>query len=213
MSPEEPATVASMFGRADESVVNGNTITYSICPASGCASAADADEGPDRESRAVAMKYALAGFGRAVGGNVIEMIGERAAMRNTGLDEAYASLGGRTLDLAALGFGEGNGGGLSAWAGGALDLIGIDLNSEHGLVWEAAQATGISSGQLNLDLLPDVSDLLRGSSFEMPLGGGSHGAPSRWTLWGVGWLDVGVSRPPGGPILDGRRSVRRSCGS
>ncbi len=185
-SPEEPATVASMFGRADESVVNSNTITYSICPASGCASVADADEGPDRESRAVAMKYALAGFGRAVGGNVIEMIGERAAMRNTGLDEAYASLGGRTLDLEALGFGEGNGGGLSAWAGGALELMGVNLNSEHGLAWEAAQATGISSGRLNLDLLPDVRDLLRGSSFEMPLGDSEEGAPSRWTLWGVG---------------------------
>ena len=185
-SPDEPATVASMFGRADESVVTGNTITYSICPASGCASAADADEGPDRESRAVAMKYALAGFGRAVGGNVIEMIGQRADMQGAGLDEAYAAIGGRALDLEALGFGEGNGGGLSGWVGGALDLVGIDLDSQHGLAWEAAQATGISSGRFNLDLLPDVRDLLRGSSFEVPLGGPGNGAPSRWTLWGVG---------------------------
>ncbi len=195
-SPEEPAAVASMFGRADESVVNGNTITYSICPAPGCASAADASKGPDRESRAVAMKYALAGFGREVGGNVIEMIGQRAAMQNTGLDEAYASIGGRALDLEALGFGEGNGGGLSAWAGSALELIGVNLDSEHGLAWEAAQATGISSGRLNLDLLPDVRDLLRGSSFETPLGGGSNGAPSRWTLWGVGGdMDAFEGRP------------------
>ena len=185
-SPEEPAMVESMFGRARESVVAGNTIAYSICPASGCASAADANEGPDRESRAVAMKYALAGFGRAVGGNVIDMIGERGAMKNAGLDEAYASIGGRALDLEALGFGEGEGDGLSGWVGSALDFVGIDLDSQHGLAWEAARVSGLSSGRLDLDLLPDVRDLLRGSSFEMPLGGGRNGAPSRWSLWGVG---------------------------
>ena len=185
-SPEEPAMVASMFGRADESIVNSNTITYSICPASGCASVADADEGPDPESRAVAMKYALAGFGRAVGGNVIEMIGQRGAMRDIELVESYVAIGGRRLDLNELGFGEGDGGGLSGWVNSALDFVGIDLDSDQGLFWEAAQAAGISSGRLNLDLLPDADDLLRGSAFEMPLGGGSNGAPSRWTLWGVG---------------------------
>ena len=185
-SPDLPAELGSMFGRADESVLNGNTITYGICPASGCATLADADEGPDRESRAVAMKYALAGFGRAVGGNVIEMIGQRASMRDIELVETYVAIGGRMLDLNELGFGEGSNGGLSGWVNTALDFAGIDVDSDHGLFWEAAQAAGISSGRLNLDLLPDADDLLRGSSFEMPLGGGSNGAPSRWTLWGVG---------------------------
>ena len=185
-SSEEAATVASMFGRAEESVLDSNTVSYSICPASGCASAANAGAGPDRESRAVAIKYALAGFGRAVGGNVIDMIGERGAMKNTGPVEARASIGGRSLDLEALGFGAGDGEGLSAWTDGALELIGVNLDSDHGLAWEAARATGISSGRLNLDLLPDVGDLLRGSSFEMPLDGGSDGERSRWTLWGVG---------------------------
>lgn len=203
-SPEEPAIVASMLGRAEENVVNGNTITYSICPASGCASAADKNEAPDRESRALAMKYALAGFGREVGGNVIDMIGQRAAMKNAGLDEAYASIGGRALDLAALGFGEGDGGGLSGWVGGALDLVGIDPDSRHGLAWEAARVTGISSGRLNPDLLPDVRDLLRGSAFEMPLGGTGNGAPGRWTLWGVGGdMDAFRGQPEDRFSMDG----------
>ena len=70
------------------------------------------------------------------------------------------------------------------WVGSALDIVAIDLDSQHGLFWEAAQATGISAGRLKLDLLPDVGDLLRGSSFEMPLGSmgwpnGSMGWPSR----------------------------------
>ncbi len=185
-SPDQPAEVGSMFGRADESVLGSNSITYGICPSSGCATVADAEDGPDLESRGVAMKYALAGFGRAVGGNVIEMIGQRGAMRDVEIVESYVAVGGRQLDLDALGFGEGGGGGLSAWVNGALDFVGVDLDSDQGLFWEAAQAAGISSGRLNLDLLPDVGDLLRGSSFEMPLGGGSNGEPSRWTLWGVG---------------------------
>lgn len=185
-SPEAPAEVASMFGRADESVLTGNTISYDICHASGCATVAEADEGPDRESRAVAMKYALAGFGREVGGNVIEMIGQRGAMRDVELVESHVSIGGRQLDLDALGFGEGEGEGLSGWINGALDFVGIDLDSEQGLFWEAAQAAGISTGRLNLDILPDFGEMLRGSSFEMPLGGGRNGEPSRWTLWGVG---------------------------
>ena len=68
-SAEARANVGAIFGRAEETVVAGNTITYNICPASGCAVADDSAE-PDRESRALAMKFALAGFGREVGGNV-----------------------------------------------------------------------------------------------------------------------------------------------
>ena len=61
-SVEESVAVGAMFGRADESVQTGNTITYNLCPASGCAVADESTE-PDRESRALAMKFALAGFG------------------------------------------------------------------------------------------------------------------------------------------------------
>ena len=185
-SPEEPAAVASMFGRAEETVAGSNTITFGICPAHGCA--VDESTEPDRESRSVAMKFALAGFGRTVGGNVVEMIGERSAMQGAGPDEAYLAIGGRPMDLASLGFGAGGSdspAGAAGWLGSALQLLGVNLNSEEGLGWEAARATGISSGYLNLDLLPSARDLLTGSSFEVGLGGDDR-APGKWTLWGVG---------------------------
>ncbi len=185
-SAEESVAVRAMFGRADENVESGNSISYNICPASGCA-VADQNSEPDRESRTLAMKFALAGFGREVGGNVVDMIGERAAMNGAGPAEAYVALGGRPLDLAALGFGEGNGdgGGAAGWLASAMELLGVNLNSQDGLAWEAARATGLSSGHLNFDLLPNARDLLTGSSFEVGLGG-DDGAPGAWTLWGVG---------------------------
>lgn len=185
-SPDEPAAVASMFGRAEETVSSSNTITFGICPASGCA--VDQDGEPDRDSRSVAMKFALAGFGRTVGGNVVEMIGERSAMLGAGPGEAYLALGGRPVDLAVLGIGEGESDrstGATGLLGSALQFLGVNLNSEEGLGWEAARATGLSSGYVNLDLLPSARDLLTGSSFEVGLGGDDH-APGKWTLWGVG---------------------------
>ena len=144
-SPEESVAVGAMFGRADESIQSGNTITYNLCPASGCA-VADENSEPDRESRALAMKFALAGFGREVGGNVVDMIGERAAMNSAGPAETYVALGGRPLDLDSLGFGDGEGGGMSGWFSGAMELLGVNLDSQDGLAWEAARATGLVFG-------------------------------------------------------------------
>ena len=198
-SPEAPAAVASMFGRAEETVVSGAAITFSICPARGCAVDAEANE-PDRDSRALAMKFALAGFGREVGGNVVAMIGERAEMQAAGPGEAYLALGGRPLDLAA----HGEGGGLAGWLGSAFQMLGVDLRSEQGLAWEAARATGVSSGHLNLDLLPSARELLTGSSFEVSLGGHDHGTPGKWALWGVGGDMAAFSgRPTDDFSLDG----------
>ena len=194
-SAEESVAVGAMFGRADESVENGNTITYNLCPASGCA-VADENSEPDRESRALAMKFALAGFGREVGGNVVDMIGERAAMNGAGPAETYVALGGRPLDLNSLGFGDGEGGGMSGWFSSAMELLGVNLNSQDGLAWEAARATGLSSGYLNFNLLPNARDLLTGSSFEVGLGGDDSGMPGAWTLWGVGGdMDAFGGRP------------------
>ena len=201
-SPEESVAVGAMFGRADESVTAGNTITYNLCPASGCAVANDSTE-PDRESRALAMKFALAGFGREVGGNVVDMIGERAAMNGAGPAATYVALGGRPLDLNALGFGDGEGGGASGWLSSAMELLGVNLNGQDGLAWEAARATGLSSGYLNFDLLPSARDLLTGSSFEVALGG-EDGAPGAWTLWGVGGdMDAFGGRPDERFSMDG----------
>ncbi len=201
-SPEESVAVNAMFGRADESVQSGNTITYNLCPASGCA-VADDGAGPDRESRALAMKFALAGFGREVGGNLVDMIGERAAMNGAGPAETYLALGGRPLDLDSLGFGDGEGGGASGWLSSAMELLGVNLDGQDGLAWEAARATGLSSGYLNFDLLPNARDLLTGSSFEVALGG-EDGAPGAWTLWGVGGdMDAFGGQPEDRFSMDG----------
>ena len=202
-SAEESVAVGAMFGRADESVQSGNTITYNLCPASGCA-VADENSEPDRESRALAMKFALAGFGREVGGNVVDMIGERAAMNGAGPAETYVALGGRPLDLDALGFGAGEGGGMSGWFSSAMELLGVNLDSQDGLAWEAARATGLSSGHLNFNLLPNARDLLTGSSFEVALGGDDGGMPGAWTLWGVGGdMDAFGGRPDDRFSMDG----------
>ena len=202
-SAEESVAVGAMFGRADESVESGNTITYNLCPASGCA-VADENSEPDRESRALAMKFALAGFGREVGGNVVDMIGERAAMNSAGPAETYLALGGRPLDLDSLGFGDGEGGGASGWFSSAMELLGVNLNSQDGLAWEAARATGLSSGYLNFNLLPNARDLLTGSSFEVALGGDDEGMPGAWTLWGVGGdMDAFGGRPDDRFSMDG----------
>ncbi len=209
-SAEEHATVSAMFGRAEETVVAGNTITYNVCPASGC-TVADDGAGPDRESRALAMKFALAGFGREVGGNVVDMIGERAAMNVAGPAETYLALGGRPLDLAGLGIGDSHSdsdspsGGANGWLAGVMELLGFNLNSQDGLAWEAARATGLSSGYVNFDLLPSARELLTGSAFEMTLGGSDdQGAFGKWTLWGVGGdMDAFGGRPDDRFSMDG----------
>ncbi len=194
-SAEEHATVGAMFGRADETVNAGNTITYNICSTSGCLNASDESTEPDRESRALAMKFAMAGFGREVGGNVVDMIGERADMSAAGPTETYLALGGRPVDMAGIGFGESGSGDSSGWLSSVMELLGVNLNSQDGLAWEAARATGISSGYLNFDLLPSARDLLTGSSFEVGLGSDDH-SPGKWTLWGVGGdMDAFGGRP------------------
>ena len=201
-SAEARANVGAIFGRAEETVAAANTITYNICPASGCA-IADDGAGPDRESRALAMKFALAGFGREVGGNVVDMIGERADMNAAGPAETYLALGGRPMNVAGLGFGPNDAGSNSGWLGGVMELLGVNLNSQDGLAWEAARATGISSGYLNFDLLPSARDLLTGSSFEVGFGGDDR-LPGKWTLWGVGGdMDAFGGRPDDRFSMDG----------
>ena len=201
-SMQQLANVSAIFGRAEKTVAAGNTITYNICPASGCA-VADDSAAPDRESRALAMKFALAGFGREVGGNVVDMIGERAEMNAVGPAATYLALGGRPVHVPGLGFGPNDADSNSDWLNSVMELLGVNLNSQDGLAWEAARATGVSSGDLNFDLLPSTRDLLTGSSFEVGLGGDDH-APGKWTLWGVGGdMDAFGGRPDDRFSMDG----------
>ena len=143
----------------------------------------------------------MAGFGREVGGNIVDMIGERAALSAAGPAETFVALGGRPLDLPVLGSGEGDG--ASGWLPSVMELLGVNLNSHDGLAWEAARATGLSSGHVHFDLLPSTRDLLTGSAFEMTLGGDDH-APGPWTLWGVGGdMDAFGGRPDERLSMDG----------
>ena len=196
-SEARPAGQTSIFGRTTTRVVSSNRNTFGICPAHGCPVAAE-NSGPDRELRALAMQFALADFGRTVGGNVIEMIGERAAKRGAVPSEAYLAIGDRPIDVQVLGFGD-DGGRVRAagWLRGMLQLAGVNPNGEDGLAWELARATGISTGEPDFDLLPSAHDLLTGSSFELGLGGEDYGTRGKWTLWGGGG-DMTEFSSPGG---------------
>ncbi len=143
------------------------------------------------EARAEAMKFALAGIGRTLGDNFVEMLGERTA--GTGAEDSHVTLGGRALDLKSLSF-DSQDRGLSGWVDAAMDVLGVNLDSPDGLVSEMARATGVTRGEFRLDLLPDARDLLSGSSFAFGLGG-EDGKAASWTLWGSGDLTRFEGRP------------------
>ena len=76
------------------------------------------------------MKFALAGFGREVGGNVVDMIGERAAMNGAGPAETYLALGGRPLDLDCARLRRRRRWRhASGWFSSAMELLGVNLGT------------------------------------------------------------------------------------
>ena len=145
------------------------------------------------EARAEAMRYALSGIGRALGDNLVEMLGERGAALEGGSEGNHLTLGGRALDLDALGL-DGGGGDLAGWMGAAMNVLGMNMDSPDGLVSEVARATGVARGEVGLDLLPDLGELLSDSAFSYGLGG-EDGEPAPWTLWGSGHLTRFEGRP------------------
>ena len=160
----------------------------------------------DPEARARAMQFALAGFGRTIGGNVVDMVAERADSHGAGTSRSFATLGGRPIDPASLGFGarigEGESG-PSGWVGSVANLFGVNMDNPDGLAWEALQASGITSGGFNFGLLPDARSLLTGSSFELGLGQKDEEAPATWTLWGRGDITAFEGRPEDDFSMDG----------
>ena len=157
----------------------------------------------DIETRSRAMKFALAGFGRTIGGSVVNMVEERASAGRFGLGGSYAMLGGRPLDLDALGFGETESGGLAAWVRSGLDLLGVNLENPDGLAWEIVRLTGLAGGAFRPNLrLPHVRDLLPTSSFELALNDGIESGA--WTLWGRGEISGFEGRPEDGFSMDGQ---------
>ena len=198
-SAEESVAVGAMHGRAEERPSLGNTVTYHICPDSGCRAGPKEVGEEDRRARALAMKFALAGVGREIGGNVVDIIGERTATDIAGPVDSYVVLGGRRLANRTSSEDE-NGLG---WLGSALQMLGVDVNTGTGFATEAARATDSSSGTLGLDLLPTVRELRANSSFEFAFGS-EDSAPGGWTLWGVsGDMDAFKGRPAEVLEMDG----------
>ncbi len=153
------------------------------------------------ESRTRSSQRVLAGFGRTLGVNVVDMVEERILGGNFGMGTSYASLGGRFVDLSALGLGGTEGDGPSAWTQTALDVLGLNVENP----WELVSATGLPYGQFSLDFLPDMRDLASGSSFEIGLGGGDF---PTWTVWGRGDITLFDDRLEHGFSMDGE--VRQS---
>ena len=145
------------------------------------------------EARAEAMRYALAGIGRALGDNMVEMLGERGTAAVMGGEANHLSFGGRVIDLDSLRL-DGGDGDLAGWMDAAIGFLGVNTNSPDGLASDMAYATGVASGEVGLDLIPDFAELLSDSAFSYGFGGGEE-EPATWTLWGSGDLTRFEGRP------------------
>ena len=154
------------------------------------------------EAQARSAEFVLAGFGRSIGQNVVELVGERArTAQGFGIGGSYATVAGKYLDLDTLGFGELEGEGAAGWVRAALDVIGVNAENPDGLTWELVRRTGLAGGYLNLDILPDARDLLPVSSFELALDGES--GPGTWAMWGRGNITGFQGRPSSDFSMDG----------
>ncbi|MDE0129318.1 MAG: hypothetical protein OXQ86_07120 [Gammaproteobacteria bacterium] len=149
------------------------------------------------ESRTRSAQRILAGFGRALGVNVVDMLEERIVGGNFGMGTSYATLDGRFVDLSALGLSATEGEGPSAWKRTVLDVLGFNAENP----WELVSAAGLPYGRFSLDFLPDLRELASNSSFEIGLG--ADGGPSTWTVWGRGDITLFDDRLEHGFSMDG----------
>ena len=142
----------------------------------------------DLDGRARAMKFALAGFGRLLGDDVVDMIGERAEARDAASGGSYVKLGGRPLTPA--GGGSGESAGAMGWVGGAVKWLGVDFDDSASLARDV-QRVATSEGYRVIEL-PSERDLMSRSAFQLVLNQGAGGTPGKggglWTLWGRGDL-------------------------
>ena len=126
----------------------------------------------DLDGRARAMKFALAGFGRLLGDDVVDMIGERAEARDAASGGSYVKLGGRPLTPA--GGGSGESAGAMGWVGGAVKWLGVDFDDSASLARDV-QRVATSEGYRVIEL-PSERDLMSRSAFQLVL---NQGEPER----------------------------------
>ena len=142
----------------------------------------------DLDGRARAMKFALAGFGRLLGDDVVDMIGERAEARDAASGGSYVRLGGRPLTPA--GGASGESAGAMGWVGGAVKWLGVDFDDSASLARDV-QRVATSEGYRVIEL-PSERDLMSKSAFRLVLNQGARGTSGKggglWTLWGRGDL-------------------------
>ncbi len=137
----------------------------------------------DLDGRARAMKFGLAGFGRVLGDDVVDMIGERAEAR--GRAGSFVNLAGRSVDPVDSGYGGEPG--VMGWVGGAVKWLGVDFDNATALARDV-QRVATSEGHRVIEL-PGERELMTRSAFQLVLNQNDRGASGRggqWTLWGRG---------------------------
>ena len=135
----------------------------------------------DLYGRARAMKFALAGFGRLLGDDVVDMIGQRAEARDAASGGSYVKLGGRPVTPVERAPGESAG--VAGWVGGAVKWLGVDFDDSASLAHDVQRI--VNSEGNNIVHLPSERDLTSRSAFQFALNPGTDGG-GLWVLWGRG---------------------------
>ena len=140
----------------------------------------------DADGRARAMKFALAGFGRTLGDDVVELMDERAQARDPASGGSYVKLAGRPV-LPTTGD-SGADTGVMSWVGGAAKWMGVNYDDPAGL---ARDAQSLASRGVEVFRIPTTRELVSQSAFQFTLSANEKNAPGdgragAWTLWGRG---------------------------
>ena len=150
------------------------------------------------------QKMWLSRFGRTVAGHVVDAVAGRLSGPSPG---SQVTLGGQTIDLAALSSGTGDARRTLAGALGAERAANDDDPLAGPGAWEASSAGSRAGPQTDGATSRTLTgrELLRGSSFHLAAGGGEAGGPG-FAAWGrvtVGGFDAKTPAEAGTVRLDG----------
>ena len=168
-------------------------------PGTGAVTATGTITDDDADMRARAMSMALAGMGRWVAADAMDVIEGRFAGSQAA--EAQVGLGGRTLPLAGAGAQGPTG---AAAPGTRFARYGLDpgrpqgpVRADEGWRWTPEDSRTAFS-----------ADSIARSRFNLPLGrqvdGGAPGGASGWRIWGQGSVGGFDDEPAAGSTIDGK---------